>query len=110
MTGDDLRAFVPAWLKANRQRSEATAANYEYVIGLFVETVGGRTLSQNSAGLFLDRIGGLAPGSRAAYVSAVRSFLRFVQDENMPEIGRALKVLVRPRVRMASKGRYLTED
>jgi integrase/recombinase XerD len=110
LTGDDLRAFVPAWLKANRQRSEATAANYEYAIGLFVETVGKRALSENSASLFLDRIEGLAPGSRAAYVSAVRSFLRFVQDEELPEIARALKVLIRPRVGVASKNRYLTED
>lgn len=107
--GSDLRPLLEPWLAAKAQRSKATAANYRHAVTRFLDVIGNRPLDGDSIGDFLDGIDGLAPGSRAAYISAVRSFLRHGQTLGVVDLS-PVEWLVRPRVAVTSRNRFLTAD
>ena len=113
--GTDLRPLLEPWLRAKAQRSKATAVNYRKVVTRFLDVIGDRPLDGDTIGEFLDSIAGLAPGSRAAYISGVRSFLRHGQALENPETGKPwvdkspVEWLVRPHVAVTSRNRFLTK-
>jgi integrase/recombinase XerD len=108
-TGNDLRPLLRPWLASLAQRSACTARNYRVACEQFLGSVGDGELDPDAIGDYLDSLRGLAPGSRAAKISAVRSFLKVCQSNGL--IARSPReLLTRPRVTVTSYGRYLDLD
>lgn len=108
-SGETLRPLLRPWLAALRQRSEATARNYEVACRQFLDELGDRELDPDAVADYLESLRGLAPGSRATKISAVRSFLRVAQAQGLIEKS-PVDLLIRPRVAITSYGRYLDVD
>ena len=104
-----LRPLLRPWLSALRQRSEHTARNYDVCVRRFLDELGDRELDPDAVGDYLESLRGLAPGSRAAHISAVRSFLRVAQSQGLIEKS-PVDLLIRPCVAITSYGRYLDVD
>lgn len=105
----DLRPILRPWLTALRQRSEHTATNYAVCCERFLRELGDRELDPDAVADYLESLRGLAPGSRAAHISAVRSFLRVAQSQGLIEKS-PVDLLIRPTVAITSYGRYLDLD
>jgi integrase/recombinase XerD len=108
-TAAELRPLLRPWITALRQRSEHTARNYEAAVRRFLDEVGDRELDPDAVADYLDSLRGLAPGSRAAHISATRSFLRVAQSQGLIEKS-PVDLLIRPHVAITSYGRYLDVD
>jgi len=106
---ETLRPVLRPWIAALRQRSEHTARNYEGACRRFLEELGDRELDPDAAADYMESLRGLAPGSRAAHISAVRSFLRVAQAQGLIEKS-PVDLLIRPNVSITSYGRYLDID
>jgi site-specific recombinase XerD len=109
VSATELRPLLRPWLAALRQRSEHTARNYEVACRRFLDELGEREVDPQAIADYLDSLRGLAPGSRAAHISAVRSFLKLAQDQGVIERS-PRELLVRPRVAITSYGRFLNVD
>lgn len=105
-TTDDLTGLVDPWTATLRVRSQHTARSYREAVRRFLASA--PDLSPAAVGVYLDSLSGLAPASRAHHCSAVRSFLRFCQNQGLIERSPA-ELLVRPRVTVTSFNRYLDE-
>lgn len=108
-----LDSIAEDWLSSIESGSRYTAANYRQALERFYGVVGKpvTALTAQDVSKFVADLNAsqLAPGSRAAYMSAVRSFLRHCQEtEVLPKS--PLHVLKRPRVDVTSMNRYLTPD
>lgn len=108
-TGDDLRPLLRPWLASLAQRSEATARNYRVSVEQFLTVVEGSEIDPDAIGDYLESLDGLAAASRAAKISAVRSFLAVCQANGLIEKS-PREFLVRPKVTVTSLGRYLQLD
>lgn len=106
---ETLRPLLRPWLAALRQRSGHTARNYEGCVRRFLDELGDSELEPDAVADYLESLGGLAPGSRAAHISAVRSFLRVAQSQGLIEKS-PVELLIRPHVAITSFGRYLDID
>lgn len=105
----ELEPLLRPWVTALRQRSEATARNYETASRQFLDVLGDRDLTPDVVGEYLESLQPLAPASRAARISAVRSFLKVAQDAGV--VSRSPRdFLIRPSVAITSYGRYLDLD
>jgi len=103
--------YAAAFIESLRVRSGHTARSYAYCIRRFLGLVG-KQLDQvtvaDAAG-YLGSLDGLSPASRAHHISAVRSFLRFLQGQGVIPTT-PLDILRRPRVAITSMTRYLTQE
>src|SRR5947209_7465316 len=108
-TGSDLRPLLRPWLSAVAQRSECTARNYRVACEQFLDSVGDRVVDPEAVGDYVDSLRGLAAGSRATKISAVRSFLKVAQAQGLLERS-PRELLIRPHVSITSYGRYLDVD
>lgn len=108
-TGKQLQGLLRPWVTALRQRSECTARNYETSVRQFLDVLGDRELTPVTVGEYLESLEPFAPGSRAAKISAVRSFLKLAQDQGLIERS-PRELLIRPSVAITSYGRYLDLD
>ena len=103
--------YAAAFIESLRVRSGHTARSYAYCVRRFLGLVG-KQLDQvtvaDAAG-YLGSLDGLSPASRAHHISAVRSFLRFLQGQGVIPTT-PLDVLRRPRVAITSMTRYLTQE
>ena len=101
------------WLAGVESGSRHTANNYRQALQRFYRVVGKPVteLTAQDVSKFVSDLNAsqLAPGSRAAYMSAVRSFLRYAQDAEILAKS-PLHLLKRPRVEVTSMNRYLTPD
>lgn len=108
-TRRELEPLLRPWVTALRQRSDATARSYETAIRQFLDVLGDRELDPTAVSDYLDSLEPLAPASKAAKVSAVRSFLKVAQDAGV--VSRSPRdFLIRPSVAITSYGRYLDLD
>jgi integrase/recombinase XerD len=108
-----LEPAVETWLTGVESQSQCTAANYRQALERFMAVVQKPVseLTADDAARFVSDLNRspLSPGSRAAYISAVRSFLRYCQEEGvLPKS--PLHVLKRPRVDITSMNRYLPPE
>lgn len=116
VTGNQLRPLLDPWVKTKAQRSRETAETYRRRVCEFLNFVGDRPLDGDSISAYLESIEHMTPGARAAYISAVRSFLRHGQAIENPETGAPyvdkspVEWLVRPHVAVTSRNRYLTAE
>ncbi|MGD0205201.1 MAG: tyrosine-type recombinase/integrase [Dehalococcoidia bacterium] len=99
------------WLASVESRSRYTADNYRQALERFYRVVGKGVAELTAADVarFVADLNAsaLATGSRAAYISAVSSFLHYCEDiELIPRS--PMHALKRPRVDITSFGRYLT--
>ena len=108
-TIDDL--YAQAFLEGLRARSVHTAASYGYCLARFLEAVAKPPdqIGVTDAARYLRALDGLSPASRAHHISAVRSFLRFLQGQGVIPTT-PLDILRRPRVAITSMNRYITEE
>src|SRR2546425_8710433 len=100
--------YVRAYLETLRVRSEHTARSYAYCLGRFLKAVE-RPVAQLTiadAANYLRTLDGLSPASKAHHISAVRSFLKFLQGQGIIPTT-PLDALRRPRVAITSMTRYL---
>ena len=100
--------YVRAYLETLRIRSEHTVRSYAYCLGRFLKAVE-RPVAQLTiadAANYLRTLDGLSPASKAHHISAVRSFLRFLQGQGIIPTT-PLDALRRPRVAITSMTRYL---
>jgi len=108
-----LEPAVETWLAGVESKSRYTAANYRQALERFMAVVQKPVseLTADDAARFVADLNRspLSPGSRAAYVSAVRSFLRHCQDEGLLAKS-PLHVLKRPKVDITSMNRYLPAE
>jgi integrase/recombinase XerD len=108
---DSRDGYAEAFIESLRTRSQHTARSYGHCIRRFLTMVG-KPLSELSvadAAGYLASIDGLSPASKAHHISAVRSFLRFLQGQGIIPTT-PLDVLRRPRVAITSMTRYLTQE
>src|SRR5438477_4090653 len=83
-TGKDLVRHLDDFLQdIEDQGSKQTVAGYRHSVTYFLSVIGDRPLDRDSIGDFQRSISGLAPGSRATYVSRARSFCRWCQEEEL---------------------------
>jgi integrase/recombinase XerD len=108
-SASEFRPFLRPWITALAQRSTKTAEAYEIACRQFLDVLGDSELEPEAIASYLDSLAGLAPGSRAAKISAVRSFVRYLQGQGMVDKS-PLDLLIRPRVEVTSLNRYLNED
>jgi integrase/recombinase XerD len=105
--------LLEQWLAGVAVRSRHTAANYRYAAGRFLDGLDKEVaeITPADAAAFLAKLNAsqLAPGSKAAYISGVRSFLSYAQDIGILAKS-PIAVLKRPRVEITSMNRYLTAD
>jgi len=103
--------YADTFVQSLRARSGHTARSYGHCIGRFLALVG-KPLDQVTvadAAAYLASLNGLSPASRAHHISAVRSFLRFLQGQGVIPTT-PLDVLRRPRVAVTSMSRYVTQE
>lgn len=108
---DSLDGYAQAFIESLRARSQHTARSYGYCIRRFTTMVGKplEELTVADAAAYLASLDGLSPASRAHHISAVRSFLRFLQGQGVIPT-HPLDVLRRPRVAITSMTRYLAQE
>src|SRR5215831_2451515 len=83
-TAADLQMLLEPWLGLVAQHSECTAKNYRVAVVRFLDTVGDRPLEPAVLVEYQRELAAtLSPGSQAANISAVRSFLKACQDEGL---------------------------
>ena len=103
--------YADTFVQSLRARSGHTSRSYGHCIRRFLTTAG-KPLDQltvaDAAG-YLGSLDGLSPASRAHHISAVRSFLRFLQSQGVIPTT-PLDILRRPRVAITSMTRYLTQE
>lgn len=104
-TRKELHALLEPWLTSLSMRSAATARGYGFAVSRFLEHLDGTDLELAVAD-FLASLQGLAPATRAHYVSAVRTFIRHAKARGVIPVSFE-DGLVRPRVDITSYGRYL---
>ena len=100
-----------AFVESLRARSAHTARSYQYCVRRFLALVGkplDQVTAADAAG-YLASLDGLSAASKAHHISAVRSFLRFLQGQEVIPTT-PLDVLRRPRVAITSMTRYLTQE
>lgn len=98
MTSTTIQLAVDRWLATTASASKATAANYRHAIHRFLSTANNQMDSVGAAA-FISHLNQskLSPASRASYISAVRSFFRFLAEEELiPKP--PLAILKRPRI------------
>jgi integrase/recombinase XerD len=102
--------YAGAFVDILRARSQHTGRSYAHCISRFLRIVGKpvEELTVADAASYLRTLDGLSPATRAHHISAVRSFLRFLQGQGVIATT-PLDVLRRPRVAITSMTRYLTE-
>lgn len=102
MRDTKLEPVAEEFLATVESGSRCTAANYRQALERFYEVVGPKAATELATGdvsRFVADLNAsqLAPGSRAAYVSAVRSFLRYCEEDGvLPKS--PLHVLKRPKL------------
>ena len=103
--------YAEAFIESLKVRSEHTARSYGYCIGRFLKMVGKplQDLNVVDAAGYLASLDGLSPASKAHHISAVRSFLKFLQGHGVIPTT-PLDVLRRPRVAITSMTRYLPQE
>jgi site-specific recombinase XerD len=106
-----LEPVAETYLTTIESGSRHTAANYRQALQRFYRVVG-KPAAEVAAGdvaRFVADLNasGLAVGSRAAYMSAVRSYLRYLMDDDVLTKS-PLHVLKRPRVEITNLNRYLS--
>src|SRR6266516_7975549 len=103
--------YAVAFLEGLRARSVHTSESYGYCIARFLDIVAKpvNEIDVTDAARYLRILDGLSPASRAHHISAVRSFLRFLQGQGVIPTT-PLDVLRRPRVAITSMTRYLTQE
>src|SRR5438093_2237563 len=103
--------YAVAFIESLRVRSEHTARSYAFCIDRFLRAVDKPVaeVKITDATRYLTTLDGLSPASKAHHISAVRSFLKFLQSQGVIPTT-PLDVLRRPRVAITSMTRYLTED
>ncbi len=108
---DSRDGYAEAFIGSLRARSEHTARSYGYCIGRFLQLVGKplEQLTVADAAGYLASLDGLSPASKAHHISAVRSFLKFLQGQGVIP-STPLDVLRRPRVAITSMTRYLPQE
>src|SRR5438093_476120 len=101
--------YASAFVQSLRVRSEHTARSYAFCIDRFIQAVDKpvAALGITDAARYLATLDGLSPASKAHHISAVRSFLRFLQSQGVIATT-PLDVLRRPRVAITSMTRYVT--
>src|SRR2546422_8954495 len=102
--------YARAFTESLRARSQHTARSYSYCISRFLRVVNKQVgeLTIPDAARYLGTLEGLSPASRAHHISAVRSFLRFLQGQGV--IPTTPLDILRRRVAITSMTRYLTEE
>ncbi len=105
----ELRTLLERWGRRLQGRSPQTARSYRHVVAGFIDSLGGKRLSTAAAERWVEGLRGLAPATQAHRISAVKTFLRYGQDQGLVSKG-PIDVLVRPRVTVTSYGRYLTAE
>jgi integrase/recombinase XerD len=105
-TAEALRPVLDRWCRRLERRSVQTAKGYRNVVRRFLDSLGSGPLTAETVERYVDGLESVAPATQAHRISAVRSFLRFAQDQGIVAKGPA-DVLVRPRVAITSYGRYL---
>ncbi len=105
---DSRDGYAEAFIESLRARSQHTARSYRHCIRRFLAMVGKRLeeLTVADAAGYLKSLDSLSPASRAHHISAVRSFLKFLQGQGVIATT-PLDVLRRPRVAITSMTRYL---
>ena len=108
---DGLDAYAGAFVETLRVRSQHTARSYRHCLQRFLLAVDEPVakLTVADAARYLGTLDGLSPASKAHHISAVRSFLRFLQGQGVIPTT-PLDVLRRPRVAITSMTRYLTQE
>jgi integrase/recombinase XerD len=103
--------YARAFVQSLRVRSEHTARSYAFCIDRFLTAVDKpvAAVTITDAARYLATLEGLSPASKAHHISAVRSFLKFLQGQGVIRTT-PLDVLRRPRVAITSMTRYLTEQ
>lgn len=104
----EIEPLFRPWLSTLKMRSENTARSYETALDRFFAILGDQ-ITPADMSAYLDSLDGLAPGSKAHHISAVRSFLKFCQRQGAVAQS-LLDFLVRPRVTVTSFNRYLTVE
>ena len=103
--------LATTFIESLRVRSEHTARSYRHCLQRFLLAVDEPVakLTVADAARYLGTLDGLSPASKAHHISAVRSFLRFLQGQGVIPTT-PLDVLRRPRVAITSMTRYLTQE
>jgi integrase/recombinase XerD len=103
--------YARAFVESLRTRSEHTARSYAFCISRFLKIIDKPVEQVNvgDAARYLGTLDGLSPASKAHHISAVRSFLKFLQGQGIIPTT-PLDILRRPRVAITSMTRYLTQD
>src|SRR2546426_7772337 len=102
--------YARAFTESLRIRSPHTARSYAFCIGRFLAIVNKPVaeVTVADAAAYLATLDGLSPASKAHHISAVRSFLKFLQGQGVIPTT-PLDMLRRPRVAITSMTRYLTQ-
>ena len=103
--------YSKAFVQSLSVRSEHTARSYAFCIDRFLRAVDKPVadVTIKDAARYLATLDGLSPASKAHHISAVRSFLRFLQSQGVIPTT-PLDLLRRPRVAITSMTRYLTQE
>src|SRR6266487_228616 len=103
--------YASAFVQSLRVRSEHTARSYAFCIDRFLKSVDKpvAAVTITDAARYLATLDGLSPASKAHHISAVRSFLRFLQGQGVIPTT-PLDILRRPRVAITSMNRYLRQE
>ena len=103
--------YASAFIESLRARSQHTARSYGFCIGRFLKAIDKPVAEVKvaDAARYLATLDGLSPASKAHHISAVRSFLKFLQGQGVIPTT-PLDVLRRPRVAITSMTRYLTQE
>lgn len=101
-----LRPLLAPWLRSLAEGSPQTARAYERAVTKFLDQT--TDVTMESVAAYLGTLSELSPSSRAHYISAVRSFLKFADRAGVPVKGVPLELLKRPKVTFTSYDRYLT--
>src|SRR5437870_3172804 len=101
--------YARAFVQSLRVRSEHTARSYAFCIDRFLKAVDKPVpeVTITDAARYLGTLDGLSPASKAHHISAVRSFLKFLQSQGVIPTT-PLDLLRRPRVAITSMTRYVT--
>src|SRR5574341_283645 len=107
----ELDGYAAAFVESLRTRSQHTARSYGYCIDRFLRAVWKPVAEVTVAdsARYLATLEGLSPASKAHHISAIRSFLRFLQGQGVIPTT-PLDMLRRPGVAITSMTRYLTQD
>src|SRR2546422_5061021 len=107
--GYEQDGYAAAFVESLRARSQHTARSYRYCIDRFLMAVGKPVVEATvpDSARYLATLDGLSPASKAHHISAIRSFLRFLQGQGVIPTT-PLDLLRRPRVAITSMTRYVT--